>query len=45
MDPKTKKVTTVYTDKTGLYSSTQFDSKGNLWVTDFNGAIDEMKPD
>jgi lactonase len=45
LDPKTKKVTTVYTDKTGLYSSTQFDSKGNLWVTDFNGAIDEMKPD
>ena len=37
-------MTTVYTDKTGLYSSTQFDSKGNLWVTDFNGAIDEMKP-
>src|ERR1700744_1184758 len=42
LDPKTKKVSTGYSDKTGLSTSTQFDSKGNLWVTDFNGAIDEM---
>jgi lactonase len=45
LDPATKKWTTIHTDKTGMYTSTQFDSKGNLWVTDFAGKIDEMKPD
>lgn len=45
LDPKTKKSESIRTDKTGLYTSTQFDSKGNLWVTDFSGKVDEMKPD
>ena len=45
LDPKTKKSEGIHTDKTGLYTSTQFDSQGNLWVTDFGGKIDEMKPD
>jgi lactonase len=44
LDPKTKKSEGIYTDKTGLYTSTQFDAEGNLWVTDFNGKIDEMNP-
>lgn len=44
LDPKTKKSEGIYTDKTGLYTSTQFDAKGNLWVTDFSGKIDEMQP-
>jgi lactonase len=43
-DPKTKKSVGIHTDKTGIYTSTQFDSKGNLWVTDFSGKIDEMQP-
>jgi lactonase len=42
LDPKTKKSEGIYTDNTGLYSSTQFDAQGNLWVTDFSGKIDEM---
>lgn len=45
VDPQTKKSQGIHTDKTGVYTSTQFDSKGNLWVTDFSGKIDEMKPD
>src|ERR1700742_171304 len=45
LDPKTKKSESIHTDKTGLYTSTQFDSQGNLWVTDFSGKVDEMKPD
>ena len=45
LNPATKKSESIHTDKTGLYTSTQFDSKGNLWVTDFSGKIDEMKPD
>jgi lactonase len=45
LDPKTKKSKSIYTDKTGVYTSTQFDSKGNLWVTDFSGKIDKLKPD
>src|ERR1700750_1588888 len=34
LDPQTKKWKSIYTDKTGIYSSTQFDAEGNLWVTD-----------
>ena len=45
LDPSTKKWKSIHTDKTGLYTSTQFDAKGNLWVTDFGGTIDSMKPD
>jgi lactonase len=45
LDPKTKKSEGIYTDKTGLYSSTQFDSQGNLWVTDFSGKIDKLNTD
>jgi lactonase len=45
LDPKTKKSEGIYTDKTGLYTSTQFDAQGKLWVTDFGGKIDEMNPD
>jgi lactonase len=45
LDPKTKKSEGIYTDKTGLYSSTQFDANGKLWVTDFSGKIDELNPD
>jgi lactonase len=45
LDPKTKKSKSIYTDKTGAYTSTQFDSKGNLWVTDFGGKIDKLNPD
>jgi lactonase len=45
LDPKTKKSKSIYTDQTGVYTSTQFDSKGNLWVTDFNGKIDKLQPD
>jgi lactonase len=45
LDPKTKKWTSIHTDKTGMYTSTQFDAQGNLWVTDFAGKIDEMSPD
>jgi lactonase len=45
LDPMTKKSQSIHTDKSGIYTSTQFDSKGNLWVTDFTGKIDEMKPD
>ncbi len=45
LDPTTKKWKSIHTDKTGTYTSTQFDSKGNLWVTDFGGKIDEMSPD
>jgi lactonase len=45
LDPATKKWTSIHTDKTGVYTSTQFDAKGNLWVTDFAGTIDEMNPD
>src|ERR1700742_3211425 len=44
-DPKTKKSEGIHTDKTGVYTSTQFDSKGNLWVTDFSGKIDKLQPD
>jgi lactonase len=44
LNPKTKKSESIHTDKTGTYTSTQFDSQGNLWVTDFGGKIDEMKP-
>src|SRR3954470_14283600 len=40
LDPKTKKWKSIHTDKDGIYTSTQFDSKGNLWVTDFAGKID-----
>ncbi len=45
LDPKTKKSEGVYTDKTGLYTSTQFDAQGKLWVTDFSGKVDEMNAD
>jgi len=45
LDPATKKWKSIHTDKTGMYTSTQFDDKGNLWVTDFAGKIDSMKPD
>jgi lactonase len=45
LDPGTKKWKSIHTDKSGMYTSTQFDSKGNLWVTDFAGKIDEMNPD
>jgi lactonase len=45
LDPKTKKSKGIYTDKTGVYTSTQFDSKGNLWVTDYTGKIDKLQPD
>jgi lactonase len=45
LDPKTKKWKSIYTDKSGVYTSTQFDSKGNLWVTDFTGKIDKLQPD
>jgi lactonase len=45
LDPKTKKWESIYTDKAGEYSSTQFDAKGNLWVTDLAGTIDELQPD
>ncbi len=45
LNPMTKKWTSIHTDKTGMYTSTQFDAQGNLWVTDFAGKIDEMKPD
>jgi lactonase len=45
LDPKTKKSKSIYTDKSGVYTSTQFDSKGNLWVTDYSGKIDKLNPD
>jgi lactonase len=45
LDPRTKKSESIYTDKTGMYTSTQFDAKGNLWVTDFAGKIDVMNVD
>jgi lactonase len=45
LNPATKKWKSILTDKEGMYTSTQFDSKGNLWVTDFAGKIDEMSPD
>src|SRR5882757_2675819 len=45
LNPATKKWEGIHTDKTGLYTSTQFDSKGNLWVTDFSGTIDKLNPD
>jgi lactonase len=45
LDPATKKSKGIHTDKTGMYTSTQFDAKGNLWVTDFAGKLDEMNPD
>jgi lactonase len=45
LDPSTKKWKSILTDKDGMYTSTQFDAKGNLWVTDFAGKIDEMSPD
>jgi lactonase len=45
LDPKTKKSEGIYTDKTGLYSSTQFDAQGTLWVTDFSGKVDKMNAD
>jgi lactonase len=45
LDPATKKWKSIHTDKDGTYTSTQFDAAGNLWVTDFAGKIDEMKPD
>jgi lactonase len=45
LDPATKKWKSIHTDKTGTYTSTQFDAKGNLWVTDFGGTIDKMNPD
>lgn len=45
LDPKTKKWKSIHTDKSGAYTSTQFDSKGNLWVTDFGGKVDVMSPD
>jgi lactonase len=45
LDPKTKKWKTIHTDKEGVYTSTQFDNKGNLWVTDFAGKINVMSPD
>lgn len=45
LDPKTKEWKSIHTDKDGVYTSTQFDSQGNLWVTDFAGKIDEMSPD
>jgi lactonase len=45
LDPSTKKWKSIHTDKDGMYTSTQFDAKGNLWVTDFAGKIDEMSPD
>ena len=44
-DSKTKKSKSIYTDKTGTYTSTHFDAKGNLWVTDFTGKIDNLNPD
>jgi lactonase len=45
LDPKTKKWKSIHTDKEGVYTSTQFDDKGNLWVTDYAGKIDVMSPD
>jgi lactonase len=45
LDPATKKWKSIHTDKSGMYTSTQFDAKGNLWVTDFAGKIDRMNPD
>lgn len=45
LNPATKKWKSIHTDKDGSYTSTQFDADGNLWVTDFAGKIDEMKPD
>ncbi len=45
LDPKTKVSKGIYTDKSGVYTSTQFDSNGNLWVTDFGGKIDKLQPD
>src|ERR1700760_3330404 len=37
LDPKTKKWKSIHTDKDGAYTSTQFDAKGRLWVTDYAG--------
>jgi lactonase len=45
LDPKTKKWKSIHTDKDGVYTSTQFDANGKLWVTDFAGKIDVMNPD
>lgn len=45
LDPRTKKSKGIYTDKAGVYTSTQFDSQGNLWVTDYTGKIDKLQPD
>jgi lactonase len=45
LDPKTKKSEGIYTDKSGLYTSTQFDASGKLWVTDFSGKIDQLDTD
>lgn len=45
LNPATKKSEGIHTDKTGAYTSTQFDSKGTLWVTDFSGKIDKLNPD
>jgi lactonase len=49
LDVKSKKWKGIYTDKTSLLVSTQFDSKGKLWVTDFGGegggAIASMNAD
>ncbi len=43
LNPRTKRSHGIYTDKTGAYTSTQFDAHGKLWVTDFTGGkIDEM---
>jgi lactonase len=42
LDPKTKQSEGIYTDKSGLYTSTQFDAQGTLWVTDFSGKIDKL---
>lgn len=45
LDPKTKKWKSIHTDKDGVYTSTQFDAQGHLWVTDYAGKIDVMNPD
>lgn len=45
LDLETKKAKGIYTDKRSALTSTQFDSAGRLWVTDFEGGVASMNPD
>lgn len=46
LNVETKHLQSIYTNKASTFTSTQFDSSGRLWTTDYEGGtIDSLNPD